>query len=202
MQRRLTSFHPRIRGAHLGMLVGCVDPFLSSPHTRGTRESSPKPGCLHPFIPAYAGHTRSPPYRCRSLRFHPRIRGAHRNKDASVHLSLLSSPHTRGTRARTRVWVRQLPFIPAYAGHTFASASNRSSNTFHPRIRGAHGRKVIFDGIPILSSPHTRGTRPHWPWRSASIPFIPAYAGHTMIPTLMHAPAFFHPRIRGAHSSC
>ena len=49
----------------------------------------------------------------------------------------------------------------------------------HPRIRGEHGRKVLF--------------------RARSLGIIPAYAGSTYVNSVYPALAADHPRIRGEH---
>ena len=193
------AFHPRIRGAHNVSTQFLHASILSSPHTRGTLHALQVGVSSAPFIPAYAGHTMIHTYGAPPATFHPRIRGAHKNKLDRIVPASLSSPHTRGTRDGRPGAVSFWPFIPAYAGHTRAVPRPSSHAPFHPRIRGAHWIDHLHGLGQPLSSPHTRGTPRHSLTSSAPPPFIPAYAGHTKTVAYGQSRSLFHPRIRGAH---
>jgi len=173
------AVHPRIRGEHTHSLRRRIVAGGSSPHTRGTRPLGPGLDACGRFIPAYAGNTgiRRPGRRRPAV--HPRIRGEHWSTIVSNDWTSGSSPHTRGTRSRSRFRVRHRRFIPAYAGNTVATTARRRTSAVHPRIRGEHVTALDQPVDHGGSSPHTRGTRhppgvPAWPRR-----FIPAYAGNT-----------------------
>ena len=68
--------------------------------------------------PPYAGQTAGSPRATLSTVFHPRI----------VRGTLISMPGEKDHQ----------PFIPAYAGHTWACKLWANVLSFHPRIRGAH----------------------------------------------------------------
>ena len=177
----ISLFHPRIRGADRVGLYNRYSLTLSSPHTRGRQTARARDHVLDPFIPAYAGQTRRLPTAPSSWTFHPRIRGADSRDWFTLLCPNLSSPHTRGRLTSCGMGHRGHPFIPAYAGQTPYEHPRHVSIAFHPRIRGAdaalwYGRRPL-----SLSSPHTRGRRAWYTNRIGHYPFIPAYAGQTLI---------------------
>ena len=120
--RSTSSFHPRIRGAHVVMPAALWALILSSPHTRGTRLHTQEQRVRCPFIPAYAGHTPSSGRGRTPSAFHPRIRGAHNFSRDRHGDPPLSSPRS--------------------AGHTMGLLSLLVSPPFHPRI--TRGRRPLF----------------------------------------------------------
>ena len=174
-------FHPRIRGADSRDWFTLLCPNLSSPHTRGRLTSCGMGHRGHPFIPAYAGQTPYEHPRHVSIAFHPRIRGA----DAALWYGRrplsLSSPHTRGRRAWYTNRIGHYPFIPAYAGQTIRRGRSSRPPIFHPRIRGADTHIHESAHALYLSSPHTRGRLHGGVGARSPYPFIPAYAGQTLI---------------------
>ena len=175
------TFHPRIRGADSRDWFTLLCPNLSSPHTRGRLTSCGMGHRGHPFIPAYAGQTPYEHPRHVSIAFHPRIRGA----DAALWYGRrplsLSSPHTRGRRAWYTNRIGHYPFIPAYAGQTIRRGRSSRPPIFHPRIRGADTHIHESAHALYLSSPHTRGRLHGGVGARSPYPFIPAYAGQTLI---------------------
>jgi len=132
----------------------------SSPHTRGTHPLVAQADRGWRFIPAYAGNTTPRSRSGRMWSVHPRIRGEHAERRCSGSCHSGSSPHTRGTRSRSRFRVRHRRFIPAYAGNTSPFRADVIKPPVHPRIRGEHMPRRSL-GRPIRgSSPHTRGTHP------------------------------------------
>ena len=171
------SVHPRMRGerienAHLSQLIGG-----SSPHARGTRESST--GRRWPAS------------------VHPRMRGERYFRHDEVFVPFGSSPHARGTLPLVDDTLQVLRFIPACAGNAAVMLLSLSVNSVHPRMRGERmvptGCVAVVDG----SSPHARGTllgvfRP-----LAGTRFIPACAGNAGVVGLDDPGLPVHPRMRG-----
>ena len=191
--------HPRIRGEHLGDLPDGHARVGSSPHTRGA------PGIRTPqersarIIPAYAGSTIPGFPRASGRPDHPRIRGEHLDHRHPPGAGAGSSPHTRGARARGRGRRAGAGIIPAYAGSTTAAAAKQTPRRDHPRIRGEHLRGGPALGLPLGSSPHTRGALLGWAPCRGLRRIIPAYAGSTTGSVGFVTSHWDHPRIRGEH---
>jgi len=193
------AVHPRIRGEHTHSLRRRIVAGGSSPHTRGTRPLGPGLDACGRFIPAYAGNTgiRRPGRRRPAV--HPRIRGEHWSTIVSNDWTSGSSPHTRGTRSRSRFRVRHRRFIPAYAGNTCTRRGRHTDPAVHPRIRGEHETLTDIQRAARGSSPHTRGTPVRQRRLEGGTRFIPAYAGNTLKPAFCRSRVPVHPRIRGEH---
>ena len=151
----------------------------SSPHTRGTRDSTIFIPIAFRIIPAYAGNTLSSPPLYFRFGDHPRIRGEHQSNLCDHSPNLGSSPHTRGTRDRGTFLSLSFGIIPAYAGNTFRYKPGCIRGGDHPRIRGEHFCPVSFRPQMMGSSPHTRGTRHASVAANGRGGIIPAYAGNT-----------------------
>ena len=88
--------HPRIRGEHDCSIYFTNFPTGSSPHTRGARVRLVGDHALFWIIPAYAGSTSLWSARSSRAPDHPRIRGEHDIRFATLAGNYGSSPHTRG----------------------------------------------------------------------------------------------------------
>ena len=152
----------------------------SSPHTRGAREGLRQRRQDSGIIPAYAGST---------LHHHeiiscsrgssPHTRGARRGSNRPPRYRL-DHPRIRGEHPVADVDPESLTrIIPAYAGST----------SMRPRLKRARGG----------SSPHTRGARLAGERCHPGVGIIPAYAGSTLIDSVLYFPVGDHPRIRGEH---
>ena len=91
------AVHPRAGGEHVGIRIGEVRAYGSSPRRRGTQVLASVLRCLHRFIPAQAGNT----YfcllpACRHT-VHPRAGGEHLPIARFIARSIGSSPRRRGT---------------------------------------------------------------------------------------------------------
>ena len=171
--------HPRSRGEHPDNTHHTLDPDGSSPLTRRALVRGLRRRIRRGIIPAHAGSTVRNSTRGVTLSDHPRSRGEHlvfprvRGKDEG------SSPLTRGALAlRIRGSVK-LGIIPAHAGSTMHTSSNRPRLADHPRSRGEHlwARQSM---SPVMgSSPLTRGAL--MPQRRLFLlpRIIPAHAGST-----------------------
>ena len=193
--------HPRIRGEHRHLRLTLDAKAGSSPHTRGARHHQTEPRPDLRIIPAYAGSTPGKPSPAPTRRDHPRIRGEHFDDAAEHGAELGSSPHTRGARRRRRRHHRAEGIIPAYAGSTPARQPRWQRQPDHPRIRGEHGDMNPPPGVPVGSSPHTRGARGSSPGARGRAGIIPAYAGSTGVSGGRRALSGDHPRIRGEHAA-
>ena len=112
-----------------------------------------------------------------------------------------SSPHARGTPARTPGPARSTGIIPACAGNTQCSGSRQTHHWDHPRMRGEHLMTVVTTGSRLGSSPHARGTPVTGVDPLAAVGIIPACAGNTScLAACWRAPGD-HPRMRGEHIS-
>ena len=130
--------HPRVCGEHAPADKAEAAVAGSSPRMRGTRP------CLQwnlrnvGIIPAYAGNTRSPRSPTRCGWDHPRVCGEHQIVAAVLCLGQGSSPRMRGTPVVAVILAIVAGIIPAYAGNTGQSWSNRSAGGDHPRVCGEH----------------------------------------------------------------
>ena len=93
--------HPRIRGEHFQTMLLIVWKTGSSPHSRGTLAASIKPFASVRIIPAFAGNTKDIEVPIDIDWDHPRIRGEHLCITACRRRRQGSSPHSRGTLARS-----------------------------------------------------------------------------------------------------
>ena len=172
--------HPRIRGEHLHWSPERCRQCGSSPHTRGA-------------LPA-------PLVGRDGVSDHPRIRGEHDIITATGCRPWGSSPHTRGARRRRRRHHGTQGIIPAYAGSTASTTRASTPVPDHPRIRGEHRLLEHGEIQGAGSSPHTRGARILLTLDPLAQRIIPAYAGSTANPWIVHAERRDHPRIRGEHA--
>ena len=191
--------HPRIRGEHCRRQAIVVTPPGSSPHTRGARAAADRLRSALRIIPAYAGSTTRAPSSPNSGRDHPRIRGEHLNSGAAHRVAQGSSPHTRGARPVERHVAPANGIIPAYAGSTSTPTGPAPQEQDHPRIRGEHLAVSRLRGLPLGSSPHTRGAHQTKLSMANTGRIIPAYAGSTSYPCGPSPRFADHPRIRGEH---
>ena len=90
--------HPRIRGEHRMRPVWYSSIPGSSPHTRGAQTPNRRTPSRLGIIPAYAGSTSLWSARSSRAPDHPRIRGEHDIRFATLAGNYGSSPHTRGAR--------------------------------------------------------------------------------------------------------
>ena len=138
----LSTVHPRTRGEQDGFHQQSRHATGSSPHTRGTGHMIWVMAARGRFIPAHAGnrHRSAPVLPCRSV--HPRTRGEQGMRQGWSSNHSGSSPHTRGTAARSRSSRERHRFIPAHAGNRCQSAVMKGWLTVHPRTRGEQGLRV------------------------------------------------------------
>ena len=112
-----------------------------------------------------------------------------------------SSPRTRGTHQCRRGAAADWRFIPADAGNTSCTLTQRISSAVHPRGRGEHqaGAALVagFDG----SSPRARGTLVSDALSHVGRRFIPAGAGNTHCARIFFRIVAVHPRGRGEHTA-
>ena len=114
--------HPRIRGEHIRAKAYDPNRSGSSPHTRGARHLEIAVDPIQRIIPAYAGSTVTVYSFVASAKDHPRIRGEHSICLKFCHLTMGSSPHTRGAHPRQGLRSEPQRIIPAYAGSTHMTA--------------------------------------------------------------------------------
>ena len=196
-RRRATTAHPRSRGENgTRRLVGS-DLRGSSPLTRGKLDPVACLGEERRLIPAHAGKTPARAVPQPGAAAHPRSRGENYSTCPFRRAVPGSSPLTRGKHwQRFRSYARGR-LIPAHAGKTRAATTAMARRTAHPRSRGENQLCTSSSGLPVGSSPLTRGKplRREPDLRLARL--IPAHAGKTE-----HRPSSFwrtaaHPRSRG-----
>ena len=199
---RLSSWdHPRMRGEHLFPGQACGRPSGSSPHARGTRDSTPSIRFKCGIIPACAGNTRRSACRFGIIRDHPRMRGEHERSQHGSPQWTGSSPHARGTLSfRTSVRA-STGIIPACAGNTPRAIGFSLSGWDHPRMRGEHCGRNLGMLRFLGSSPHARGTPSHSVQHIVDTGIIPACAGNTFSTSETRLPNRDHPRMRGEHAT-
>ena len=110
--------HPRSRGENeVDSLLG-VQPYGSSPLTRGKLRSAATARMSAGLIPAHAGKTLNDASSELSPAAHPRSRGENKLAPLNADLPLGSSPLTRGKRHTERQHTLRVGLIPAHAGKT------------------------------------------------------------------------------------
>ena len=151
--------HPRSRGEHNNLTDLCLAYGGSSPLTRGAHDGwFPSYGSSG-IIPAHAGSTWGCLVRKPLTTDHPRSRGEHRSTLKEEQCLLGSSPLTRGARRMSAGSVRVAGIIPAHAGSTQQVVGNKPQTWDHPRSRGEHVVRTLFQAVVGGSSPLTRGAR-------------------------------------------
>ena len=108
-----------------------------------------------------------------------------------------TSPLTRGKRDVSHIAPHNGRNIPAHAGKTGLRAPENRPGTEHPRSRGENSAMFRFSGLPMGTSPLTRG-KPMGPgFEAIGERNIPAHAGktHARIVSMPRVPE--HPRSRG-----
>ena len=110
--------HPRSRGEYASVLPACMNLYGSSPLSRGILSCRSSSVC--------------------SPWDHPRSRGEYTCSLVSTRRNEGSSPLSRGIRVRRRVVREPVGIIPALAGNTNPSHSNRAMHQDHPRSRGEY----------------------------------------------------------------
>ncbi len=213
------TVHPRTRGEHGNKLHCCCSFIGSSPHARGTRDNHHVRFDVFRFIPARAGNTEELTFLRYNTRFiparagntprfgnmasctpvHPRTRGEHSIFKRRSFFVAGSSPHARGTPARTGGFFIRLRFIPARAGNTITAIASSVLSPVHPRTRGEH---IYCNALCLClhgSSPHARGTLLVFRLHRFQSRFIPARAGNTSYTSASTRIDSVHPRTRGEH---
>ncbi len=150
------------------------------------------------LIPAYAGRTLKATSRRRMDWAHPRLRGADAIRLKILCLRLGSSPLTRGGQDLGFCMVYRRGLIPAYAGRTQTVVSSLPTFEAHPRLRGADLNCPPLAPCRHGSSPLTRGGLCPLGLVSVYMGLIPAYAGRTVVLSLVFDSGRAHPRLRGA----
>ena len=151
----------------------------SSPHARGTRESSGTTTASIRFIPACAGNTTEARHNRVQPAVHPRMRAEHSVSTIRSNSGRGSSPHARGTLRHDLDEPEERRFIPACAGNTSTMRCSSLLLAVHPRMRGEH---AVHGCGAILT-----------------IWFIPACAGNTTPDPATCRVSSVHPRMRGEH---
>ena len=119
--------------------------------------------------------------------------------DICEFMLLGSSPHSRGTPDGVLNRVDSVGIIPAFAGNTKKREKDGFGAWDHPRIRGEHESRRLFQMGFLGSSPHSRGTRNVAVSLDLDRGIIPAFAGNTRLPANIPPHQEDHPRIRGEH---
>ena len=105
----------------------------------------------------------------------------------------------RGKQLPYRVTVLEGRIIPARAGQTGDTASQRQSSTDHPRACGANVLAAVPVGATTGSSPRVRGKQFQAFQIHVIRRIIPARAGQTRSATTSRHPSTDHPRACGAN---
>ena len=174
------TVHPRVCGEHQAEAKVKMLASGSSPRLRGT-PSRMRCSWSHCSV-------------------HPRVRGEHNLAELEWLCKFGSSPRPRGTLGIGRLLTPPPRFIPASAGNTSHSWTERQRHTVHPRVRGEHGCCGCQSSMPRGSSPRPRGTRYQQRIATRLHRFIPASAGNTGELTGKINPCLVHPRVRGEHA--
>ena len=172
----------------------------SSPLARGTPPRDVNLESPKGLIPARAGNTWWQAKNSGRRRAHPRSRGEHTPPGSPPGITPGSSPLARGTHIELDHLNVVDGLIPARAGNTWESDTQRTPHGAHPRSRGEHGENFGITTLRKGSSPLARGTRRCKRIKSVKHGLIPARAGNTNHRRTHSYPARAHPRSRGEHT--
>ena len=171
--------HPRSRGVYPVITSKCSLLPGSSPLARGLPGRLFAPRITRGIIPARAGFTRTPFWRRKHPRDHPRSRGVYSTRTPPAAGGRGSSPLARGLRPEHQSHGPGSRIIPARAGFT---------------------RSIFFrDSRCSGSSPLARGLRRFTTVWGASRGIIPARAGFTTPRRSRRRSRWDHPRSRGVY---
>ena len=131
------------------------------------------------IIPARAGQTTPIPCHRTGGSDHPRACGANLSAYRSAFSFRGSSPRVRGKPLRKMVQGLDTRIIPARAGQTGDTASQRQSSTDHPRACGANVGQEFGEQQQAGSSPRVRGKLVGRAHSVVIRRIIPARAGQT-----------------------
>ena len=155
----------------------------------------------HRIIPARAGFTGLEEVVAAVGEDHPRSRGVYRRRSSARRSRTGSSPLARGLLGVPPELLWQRRIIPARAGFTAVSSSEREAVPDHPRSRGVYWTGGI--GITAVggSSPLARGLQ-RGPGPLCGVRrIIPARAGFTSPRLGRLTSSRDHPRSRGVYAS-
>ena len=175
----ILAVDPRSRGGdgQVCQFVGCAGG--RSPLTRGRRRFAGNRQSQIGSIPAHAGETSTPKWRCVSNEVDPRSRGGDDSFSGLPVDMLGRSPLTRGRHLRSLRAGSHLRSIPAHAGETLDSFLCRHRSGVDPRSRGGDGAWNCDCWANWGRSPLTRGRRFAGFQQIGHIGSIPAHAGET-----------------------
>ena len=189
--------HPRSRGENRWVASEMLDPWGSSPLTRGKRASTCSVTRSWGLIPAHAGKTLSIARRSEVSEAHPRSRGENFATKRRFFCLAGSSPLTRGKRRHLQAIPHTPGLIPAHAGKTVEVHVGDRECGAHPRSRGENGCPARAAALHTGSSPLTRGKLSAARWKASRPRLIPAHAGKTAGRLARSRRWWAHPRSRG-----
>ena len=149
--------HPRSRGENVRWRRRCLCPVGSSPLARGKLARVPAHPTRFRLIPARAGKTSGVGIVGATVAAHPRSRGENVGDFFDLTAEDGSSPLARGKLCSlgSRPSIRTL--IPARAGKTQTSRTDRPPTSAHPRSRGENSAAFRDRARQTGSSPLARG---------------------------------------------
>ena len=171
----------------------------SSPLARGLPAFYPADGGSRRIILARAGFTGQSTDQPRRRSDHPRSRGVYDALGGGCESGQGSSPLARGLPRPGRRWPGELRIIPARAGFTASSPTERRCTTDHPRSRGVYSPPRTSPPGAAGSSPLARGLLRQDGGEGPLGGIIPARAGFTPEGDVHGGPAGDHPRSRGVY---
>ena len=200
--RGTTWAHPRSRGENRSWVARSATSLGSSPLTRGKLGVIKIIKRMLGLIPAHAGKTKGKAIVSFDPGAHPRSRGE--NAVAAIRAPNVggSSPLTRGKPIHHDGAQEEGRLIPAHAGKTGRSVSDRMGTAAHPRSRGENTWVAIGFGRATGSSPLTRGKLAHDTRTDLAAGLIPAHAGKTYRAIPGRSSGRAHPRSRGENGRC
>ena len=175
----MVTVHPRTHGEHYLKTDKDGQGRGSSPHARGTPNSSFARFALYRFIPARTGNTFSQCSQARRRSVHPRTHGEHLILTHRGFGADGSSPHARGTLSPIPDGTVNERFIPARTGNTMERSCFPIDTSVHARTHGEHYSSLSVEFCLFGSSPHARGTHEDSHEVVEVNRFIPARTGNT-----------------------
>ena len=191
--------HPRSRGVYSRATRPNRKPGGSSPLARGLPRQYPREVGESRIIPARAGFTLAICATVIGNLDHPRSRGVYRYRRFQPSKAVGSSPLARGLLEFADLSQERSRIIPARAGFTMWSGTNRMRRADHPRSRGVYSSCTGGEITRAGSSPLARGLLPLRQDHRHPRRIIPARAGFTSQPNPVGLTTKDHPRSRGVY---
>ncbi len=168
-----------------------------TPHARGSTVDSKTKGRACPVYPACAGIDLGSANNSNSAQSLPRMRGDRPPHFFPHKYVKRFTPHARGSTEGTNTYLQSGDVYPACAGIDLQRLESLAATLGLPRMRGDRPGFCFFFNLPVLFTPHARGSTLLARTSALFSPVYPACAGIDPIKLTEKACAIGLPRMRG-----